>query len=433
MALPNRLEGAVLGQLVAAVGGDDESGGTLLDELEMLLDRFGSPGQRTAATSPSRRIAPSPDLALAAALVLRDSPVAEMAASAVSAASGPSADPSAAESALLYALVVRRIVRGERNRRSALAHARRDATRQDVGPVRGVTGAGTATIFETAWRPFERASDALDALGGAAAIGTSGSAPGTSGTAPGASGNALGASRAAAVAMVGGLAGGLWGSSGLPVAARGCVAASARARQLVDRLIETDDPARDGRAWQTSTSAPLEVCRVDVSGAEPAVGGWIGITPLPGRRYVAYHTGAHWRDLDTDVRRLRALGTDLVFLLVEDRELVRCRVTGIANVLGDHGIAVVWHPIRDPLVPRDLPGFRAAVSAVLGEVRRGRHVAVVCRGGLDRSGMAAACLLREAGLDGPTSIERVQVARPGALALPDQQAFVRAWPVSASS
>jgi protein-tyrosine phosphatase len=42
--------------------------------------------------------------------------------------------------------------------------------------------------------------------------------------------------------------------------------------------------------------------------------------------------------------------------------------------------------------------------------------------------MTAACLLREAGLDASTAIERVQRARPGALALPDQQAYVRGWP-----
>ena len=55
-------------------------------------------------------------------------------------------------------------------------------------------------------------------------------------------------------------------------------------------------------------------------------------------------------------------------------------------------------------------------------------LAIACRGGLDRSGMAAACLLREAGIGADAAIERVQQARRGSLTLPDQQAYVRAWP-----
>ena len=42
--------------------------------------------------------------------------------------------------------------------------------------------------------------------------------------------------------------------------------------------------------------------------------------------------------------------------------------------------------------------------------------------------MAAACLLCEAGLGADDAIDRVQRARPRALTLPDQQAYVREWP-----
>jgi len=55
-------------------------------------------------------------------------------------------------------------------------------------------------------------------------------------------------------------------------------------------------------------------------------------------------------------------------------------------------------------------------------------VAIACRGGLDRSGMTAACLYRELGLGADDAIARVQAARPHTITIPEQQDFVRAWP-----
>jgi protein-tyrosine phosphatase len=195
----------------------------------------------------------------------------------------------------------------------------------------------------------------------------------------------------------------------------------------VDRLVETDAPGWDGRPWRTSTSSPLRVDALDLSGLG-LDGGSAGITFLPGRRYVGYHTGAHWRDLDADAERLRELGVGTLLLLVEDAELVRCRVTGIGEAMAAHGVELTRFPIRDPLLPRDAAAFRQTVGGLLDRIRSGASVAIACRGGLDRAGMTSACLLREAGLDAGTAIERVQRARRGALTLPDQQSFVLAWP-----
>ncbi len=394
MVLPDRLEGAVYGQLLAGTPASDRGGGTLLDDLERGLSR----------ARPVVPAAGSPELGLATALVLRRE-AAEVVATAATAVL-PTVDPDVAAGAVVYALVVRAFLAGERDRRSALAHARRHADAVRLEAACDAIHADPGSTFDAAWRAFEPASDYVDVMARISCLD----------------------GRPAAVAIAGGLAGTYWGSSGIPLARRRSVPEPVRARRIVDQLIETDVPGRDGRAWQTSTSAPLDVHHVDVAGLNGANAGSIGITPLPGRRYVAYHTGAHWRDLDTDARRLRELGVDLLLLLVEDRELARCRVTGIEGVLRDRGIDVVRHPIRDPLVPRDGTRFRATVASTLREVQGGRCVAVACRGGFDRAGMTAACLLREAGLDASTAIERVQRARPGALALPDQQAYVRGWP-----
>jgi hypothetical protein len=156
--------------------------------------------------------------------------------------------------------------------------------------------------------------------------------------------------------------------------------------------------------------------------------GRIGITLLPGKRYVGTWTGWHWRDLDADAEGLHELGFDVLFLLVEDSELEDCRVTDIGEVLLEHGVGLVRFPIIDPTLPSDPLAYRAVVMELLDRIRGGTSVAIACRAGLDRSGMTAACFLREAGIEAEESIDRVHRARQHTLTVPMQQDFVRAWP-----
>jgi protein-tyrosine phosphatase len=112
----------------------------------------------------------------------------------------------------------------------------------------------------------------------------------------------------------------------------------------------------------------------------------------------------------------------------EDSELEKCRVTDITGVLPTHDVELERFPIEDPRTPTDGAAFREIIAGLLQRVRQGAFLAIACRGGLDRSGLAAACLLREAGLDADSAIERVHAARKRTLTIQEQQAFVRAWP-----
>jgi hypothetical protein len=410
-AIPDRIEGAVYGQLIAEARAtglvDPSAGARVADDV-----RSGGPGTidgeaLTTSLALALELSPRPAEAIVAAVLGHPREPA-------------SADPRAVDRDVLAlrALVIARLVRGERDRGAALRSAQRDLER--VAPEAGRAGHDPA--FRSGWDAFAAASDL-----------------------PGAMQAAAGAGRRVgpAVAMIGGsLAGAYWGAGAMPPSWRRDLTGSAEARALADRVIEAEPTGAEGRRWSTSTSSPLAVDPVELAGvvqgatiqgataqgaaARPPT--LLGITALPGRRYVAYHTGAHWRDLETDAARLRGLGYRALLLLVEDRELARCRVTGIDEVLEAHGIELIRYPIRDPLVPRDGPSFRLTVATVLDRVREGRSVAVACRGGFDRSGMATACVLREGGLDATTAIARVHAARARALRLPDQQAYVRAWP-----
>jgi hypothetical protein len=420
-ALPDRLEGAVYGHLAggaAATAGRPDPGGAsgeprdpMLAQLAALLDDVPGPGRDSVTPRPLPLVTAPGDV-LAIPLVLHRRNAAEVADVAARAAGSIDGDAQAGSAAAMYALLVRRLLAGERGRSAVLGRVTRELQPLLHGRAMPDAADRAGAVVWSGWEAFAGASDVETAI----ARGRTGAAGRPD---PDARDRA---------ALAGALAGIYWGSAGIPPSRRQALPDASAARRLVDRLIETDLPAWDGEPWRTSTSVPLRLAPVDLSGVNGRVGGALGITSLPGRRYVGYHTGAQWRDLDTDAARLRELGVDVLLLLVEDSELARCRVTGIGEALAARGVELARFPIRDPLVPRDGPAFHRTIAALVERLRAGTSVAIACRGGFDRAGMATACLLREAGLPAEVAIERVQAARPGALTLPDQQALVRAWP-----
>ena len=80
-------------------------------------------------------------------------------------------------------------------------------------------------------------------------------------------------------------------------------------------------------------------------------------------------------------------------------------------------------PIVDPETPADGVAYREVLAELGERVRGGHRLAIACRGGLDRTGMTAACLLREAGLAADEAIDRVHAARAHTLTLPPQLAL----------
>jgi len=227
-------------------------------------------------------------------------------------------------------------------------------------------------------------------------------------------------------AIAGGLAGVRWGWEGIPVTWRRGMRGREVVTPLVDRLVATTGP-------RTSTLSPLRIDPIDLDGIERADGGRLGITFLLGKKRDGY-TGNHWRDVDHDATTLRDGGWGVLFLLVEDAELVSCRVPDVAEALDAVGVELVRCPIRDPRVPtrEQEAGYRRAVGDLVERVRAGGSVAIACRGGIDRSGMTAACVLIEAGIPTGEAIDRVHAGRQGSLTYPDQLEYVGEWVVGGS-
>jgi ADP-ribosylglycohydrolase len=230
-------------------------------------------------------------------------------------------------------------------------------------------------------------------------------------------------------AIAGGLAGAHFGVHDIPSAWRFGLRDRHLAQELADRLAETDASEWDGQPWQTSHRRPLRVDFMDLGGTDLATaGGRVGMTFLPGKRYLGYYTGPHWRDLVADAARLKELGVDILLLLVEDDELERCRATEVVDVLPAHGVELIRYPIADPRLPTDHAAYRRLLASLAERVREGATLGIACRGGLDRAGMTSACLLRESGLAADAAIGRVHAARRHTLTMPEQLRYVRGWP-----
>lgn len=178
---------------------------------------------------------------------------------------------------------------------------------------------------------------------------------------------------------------------------------------------------------RTSHTHPLRVDSVAVG----AAGGRIGLTFCPGKIQPQAMTGAWERDLDADLAAIRTWGATHLLTLIEPFEFEELQVSDLGERARDLGL--VWHhaPIVDDAIPDDRfaaawptvgPALRAALA-------RGQRVVVHCKGGLGRAGTVACRLLME--MEPETDVEqalgRVRAARPGAVYVPEQEAYLRHW------
>jgi hypothetical protein len=170
-------------------------------------------------------------------------------------------------------------------------------------------------------------------------------------------------------------------------------------------------PLLDDRSMQTTSAPEMYLDWLDL-GAAPGyadVTGRFGMTILPGRR-CSGKTAKEPRDLERDAAALASLGIDAFILLVEDHELPEQPHTG--------------HVVP---APGDLAAFGALVEEVDGRLRAGQTLGISCHGGLGRTGILAACLLKRAGLEADAAISAVRRSRPGTVETAGQEAFGRAW------
>src|SRR5208282_417104 len=136
------------------------------------------------------------------------------------------------------------------------------------------------------------------------------------------------------------------------------------------------------------------------------------------------------RDLDKDLDAIMAWGARTIVTLLESHELAHLAITRLGVEVQRRGIEWLHLPIPDVSTPgRE---FEAEWPEVSGHLRSrldaGENILSHCRGGLGRSGMIAARLLIESGVDTEEAIARVRAVRPGAIETWEQVHWARWGP-----
>lgn len=131
-------------------------------------------------------------------------------------------------------------------------------------------------------------------------------------------------------------------------------------------------------------------------------------------------------EIEGGVARWEAAGIRAVVSLMEADE-IRAKCPGLHETLRRHGLEVIHFPIHDYGVPGDLDAFHGLLADLQARLARGQDVLVHCNGGLGRTAVVLAGLLRVGGFTGDPVAEIRRVYMRRAMLEPSQVAFARAF------
>lgn len=157
-----------------------------------------------------------------------------------------------------------------------------------------------------------------------------------------------------------------------------------------------------------NTAVVPHLSRIDLPNA-----GSIGMMPCPGRS----------GDLTTEISAMKAIGVDLLLSLMQENEYPDLAAFDAAMSLN----RIKW--VRVPLVPGgvpiDVPEWTSIRAMLLERIRHGDFVAIHCWGGLGRTGVVAADLLKAFGFDSGEAISHVREVRPGTIESETQELWLK--------
>ena len=156
---------------------------------------------------------------------------------------------------------------------------------------------------------------------------------------------------------------------------------------------------------------PYDVLKV------PGLAGGLIFTPCPGTRETT---------LEQALLALQQAGAAGVITLMPHSELAANGAEQIAQQC--HSLDLAWYhlPVADEQVPLEAfgEGWRASRQALIEHLRGGRSLAIHCKGGSGRTGLIAARILIELGIDRGEAISQVQALRPKAIQHPAHAGWI---------
>lgn len=177
-------------------------------------------------------------------------------------------------------------------------------------------------------------------------------------------------------------------------------------------------------------SLPLMIDTVKV----PSLPGLIGISSCPGMS--TFSTLDLYDDrIDNDLQAIKNWGAAVIVTLLEIRELA---MLGIADLPGKAlALNLLWlHlPIKNMSLPDSAfeESWKWAGPRLQELLREGQRVLIHCKEGVGRSGIVAARLLIESGVDPATAMKIVRKARPGSLMLNSHEEYCGSLAINAGA
>ena len=157
------------------------------------------------------------------------------------------------------------------------------------------------------------------------------------------------------------------------------------------------------------------------------------MTFCPGKYQPGAVTGAWNRDLDADLKAIVEAGATTVITLLEPHELESLRVAELPAKANDLGLTQYSLPVRDGGVPsKKIESLWKSIGREIRDsIRNGELLVIHCKGGLGRTGLLAASLCVEFGVEPKLAIEHARMTRPGVIETAEQERYVfRAHPVT---
>ena len=170
---------------------------------------------------------------------------------------------------------------------------------------------------------------------------------------------------------------------------------------------------------RNSQNSPLQIAQVALEPGE----GVLGLTLCPGKKDRGRQCD---RDLNEDLRVIKAWGATLLVTLIEPHEFAMLGIETLEQEVRANGMDWLHLPILDVSVPdqRFETGWAVAGPRLHARLDAGERILIHCRGGLGRTGLVAGRILVERGCEPVAAIRRVRAVRPHAIETPAQERYV---------
>lgn len=169
-------------------------------------------------------------------------------------------------------------------------------------------------------------------------------------------------------------------------------------------------------------SLPLMIDTITV----PGYSGAIGISSCPGMKTLS--TVDLYDDrIINDLESIRKWGATVIVTLLELRELALHGVSDLPDKALSLNLLWLHLPIRNMGLPDEMfeENWRWMGPRLQGLLRDGQRILIHCKEGIGRSGIVAARLMIESGIDHSSAIRAVRKARPGSLILNSHEEYCR--------